>query len=38
MLQFVSSIVRAGEIFFLQWGVVWVSIMAYIVASRVFEV
>jgi hypothetical protein len=29
---------RRGEIFFLGWGAVWISIMATIVATRMFEV
>ena len=29
---------RRGEIFFLAWGAVWISIMATIVATRWFEV
>lgn len=29
---------RRGEIFFLKWSVIWIGIMAYIVASRIFEI
>jgi hypothetical protein len=29
---------RRGEIFFLAWGAVWISMMATIVATRMFEV
>jgi hypothetical protein len=29
---------RRGEFFFLAWNLVWVSIFAWIVLSRVFEV